>query len=90
MHGNANNVGAGVLDLDEEVLAPVALAFYLVGIGDVDPAEEQGLAGGIDEAIAADRDERELFAVRAVERAREVGLMPPVVDFARRGRGWSC
>jgi len=81
MDRNADDCGSSRLDLDEEVLAPVALAFDLVGVGNVDATEDERIAGGIDEPVAAYRNERELCCVRAIERPRAVGSVPPIAEF---------
>src|SRR5215472_19288990 len=67
MNRDAHDGCSGVLDFHKEIAIPVPLAFKLVGIGNIDAAKQYRLAGGVDEPVAADRDERELRAVRAVE-----------------------
>jgi hypothetical protein len=47
----------------EEVHVPVSFVLDLIGVGDGDAAEEDGVALRIDEAISDDANEREFFGV---------------------------
>jgi hypothetical protein len=75
---NADHSGSGLLDFDEKVFVPMALAGNLIWIAYIDAAKENGLAGGIDEPIATDGDQRQLLCVRAVQKLRWIDCVPPI------------